>query len=655
MELVNIAGVEILKDELLANHTSFGIGGKCDFMAKVFNADALVKLLKEIKLRHIPYIVFGDGTNILVSDKGYSGMVIKLVGDFQGYYVSEDGRFNAGSALSLYRAVLASIDFGFVGLEVIGGIPGSVGGACVMNAGERYVSVSKFISEITAFCVDTEEIVKLSGTDCRYEYRNSLFQKCPGKYIILSVKFDLAAGNRAECDLARKTLGEKVKHRRDILPIGKSAGCFFKNFTDRSAGKAIDACGLKELSVGDAFVSDKHANFIINRSCASACDVLSLAEKVKDIVKDKLGLELEYEVRMVGGMNTEILKNNKKKVAVLMGGISSERNISLVTGYEIIKALDKTKYDVYGIDVVYLRKDAEQIIDAAPLVSAHKPIIEDLYNSGVMKPVSVLFDLESDFRPDICFIAMHGKYGEDGAVQGMLEILGIPYTGSGVLAHAMAIDKAVTKCLFEQNDIPTPKSLDLLWNENITAEYININIADNITYPVFVKPACQGSTIGMTKVTFKEALGDAVMLAFDYDCKVLIETFVPGREITVGVLDSKDESYALPVIEIIPDQGLYDLESKYQPGMTNEICPANISKKLEKEVQALAIKAHRSLSCKGLSRTDMIITDNDEIYVLETNTVPGMTPTSLIPLAAKVYGYSFPELLDILIDLVDVN
>ena len=633
----NIDNIQVIKNEKLSKYTTLGVGGKCNLMIKVMNITALQEVIKIISDHKIPFYTLGDGTNMFVSDDGFEGIIIKLVEDFKSCN-TDNAIFTAGAGISLLRATAFAIENGFCGLEKIGAIPGSIGGAVYMNAGDNKCDTGKLIKSVTAISTKNGKIIKLKKEDCKFEYRSSLFQKNPGKFIITKVCFDLNK-NPENIEQSQKELNNKLEWRKSILPLGKSAGCFFKNFPKESTGKLIDSCGLKNFVIKDAFVSNIHANFIMNKGTSNADNIYELSETVKKIVKQKTGKTLEYEVRMLGNFPSKN-SHKKTKIAVLMGGISSERNISLVTGYEIIKAL-KDKYDIFGIDAADFRENKIEIIKSTPIVSAHRAIIEELYNSNLLKASSCLFDFKE--KPDVCIIALHGKLGEDGAIQGMLEVLGIPYTGSGVLSHAIAIDKSLTKNILSQAGILMPKSIDIEYLKGTDYNHINTK------FPVFVKPTTQGSSIGMTKVECKEDLQKAINLAGKYDEKILIEEFIEGTEITVGVLGNGNKAYALPCVEIIPRDGLYDLEAKYVPKLTNEICPARISNELEEMAKKIALKAHAILNCRGISRTDMIISKN-KIYTLETNTIPGMTPTSLIPLAAKTYGISFPNLLELLIE-----
>jgi len=309
------------------------------------------------------------------------------------------------------------------------------------------------------------------------------------------------------------------------------------------------------------------------------------------------------------------------RVAVLMGGVSSEREVSLKTGRKIAEALDRERYEVVPLEIG--RPQAR---------SCGSP------------PGNELIPLLTDGRcPDVVFIALHGRYGEDGTVQGLLDLLGVPYTGSGVLASALALNKAVSKKLMLAEGIRTPPFVLVRDREEGLAR------ASELPLPLVVKPNREGSTIGVTIVRQADQIASALEQAFMHDAEVLVEQYIEGTEITAGVLGNENPR-VLPLVEIVPRSGFYDYESKYTPGATDEIVPARIPEARAREARDLALRAHKALGCRGMSRVDMICTP-DEVWVLEVNTIPGMTETSLLPRAAAAAGMSFGELVEELIRL----
>jgi D-alanine-D-alanine ligase len=303
----------------------------------------------------------------------------------------------------------------------------------------------------------------------------------------------------------------------------------------------------------------------------------------------------------------------KLKVALLSGGISSEREVSIKSGNQVYEAFDKVKYDVTRYD-----------------------------------PATDLGKLMADASSiDVAFIVLHGPYGEDGTVQGLLDLLDIPYQGSGVLGSALAMDKWSSKRLYKEAGLPVPPFEVFVRAQAYDPE----TLANRPGFPLVVKPRYGGSSIGTSIVQTAQQLPQALDRAFEYGPHVILEAYIDGAEITGGVLGN-DDLQLLPIVQVIPESEFtfFDYEAKYREGATREVCPAPISREISERAQSYASTAHRTLCCRGYSRTDMIIHD-DIIYVLETNTIPGMTPVSLFPLAAKTAGISFSQLLDRLIEL----
>lgn len=302
---------------------------------------------------------------------------------------------------------------------------------------------------------------------------------------------------------------------------------------------------------------------------------------------------------------------NDIKVALLAGGTSGEREISLASGRGAQQALENCGFDTTFIDTANI-DDLKKLI-------------------------------ENDF--DVAFLCLHGKMGEDGTIQGFLETLNIPYTCSGVQASANAIDKHKSKILYKEANIPTANSVILNTYSIINCD----DIIDTVGLPCVVKPDTEGSALGVEIVANAVDLEAAIERVFEIDNTILIETFIEGIETTVAVLGN-DNPKALPVIEIIPKGEFYDFESKYAPGGSKHICPARISDEAAKSAQEYAIKAHLALGCRGVSRSDFIIDKDSKPWILETNTIPGMTPTSLLPDAARASGIEFEELCKMLIE-----
>ena len=304
------------------------------------------------------------------------------------------------------------------------------------------------------------------------------------------------------------------------------------------------------------------------------------------------------------------------KIAVLYGGVSKEREVSISTSKGIMQALKNNGHDVIGID--FHPKKLNEVIE---------------------------------LNVDLVFIGLHGKYGEDGSIQAMLDMLEIPYVGSGVLASALAMDKYKAKQIFEFNHIPVPKGnlYHITKETNFTQLASEIN--NNFSCPFVVKPNREGSTVGLSIVKDKNATEEAIKKAFESDPYILVEEFIDGMELTVPVLGNKGEEKALPIIEIIPKNEIYDYESKYSEGGSEHIIPARISDALTKQIQEYAIQAHRVLGCETYSRVDFLLLENEKPYILEVNTLPGMTPTSLFPDSAQAADISYDEMVETLVQL----
>jgi D-alanine-D-alanine ligase len=339
------------------------------------------------------------------------------------------------------------------------------------------------------------------------------------------------------------------------------------------------------------------------------------------------------------------------RVAVLMGGKSAEREVSLSTGRQVLAALDPSRYQAFPVDTAYLAHRA--------LPGAARPLAADSCgNPAALVPEDPFAALPAPAeppltgqnRPDVAVICLHGKFGEDGTIQGMLELLEIPYTGSGVLASALAMDKTMSKKLMALEGIPVPPGITVRGRAEADAYLAALRAGrPPVDCPAVVKPSRQGSTIGISIVRDPDTMAAALHTALHYDDEVLIERCIEGMEITAPILGN-DDLTALPLVEIVPNGGFYDYEAKYTPGATDEICPARLSPEVTREAQELAKRAHRALGCRGVSRTDMIVAE-DGIWVLEVNTIPGMTPTSLLPRSAAAAGLSFAELVERLVQL----
>jgi D-alanine-D-alanine ligase len=333
---------------------------------------------------------------------------------------------------------------------------------------------------------------------------------------------------------------------------------------------------------------------------------------------------------------------HKVRVVVMMGGPSSEHDVSLASGSQVLQALQsQDEFDVSAL--VISRTGQWQIRSSVPTILPKPNDAASLLMSrdAAIRGVALLQDV------DMVFLALHGPFGEDGTLQGLLETLSIPYTGSGPLASALAMDKAKAKELFRYYRLKTPDDLHFP-SKMIRASRTNViqAVEANLRYPVVVKPNLGGSSLGVSLADGAVELEHALMSAASFDADVLVEERLAGREVTCAVLEELDGSArALPVIEIVPKRGkFFDFASKYEDGGSDEICPAHLTRDETAAVQQAALIAHQALGCRGFSRTDMFLTTAGPI-VLEVNTIPGMTPNSLLPKAARADGMTFAELV----------
>jgi D-alanine-D-alanine ligase len=322
------------------------------------------------------------------------------------------------------------------------------------------------------------------------------------------------------------------------------------------------------------------------------------------------------------------------RIAVLFGGTSAERDVSIASGAQVVAALRSAGHDVVAIDpaVGLIPRDRER----AALKPGVAPIPPDEAALGHMRQVDLaaLFGTGDLRDTDVIFIAMHGPFGEDGTLQAVLDTTGIPYTGSGMLGSAIAMDKDVAKRLFRGAGVQTPE-----W---IMAPTTESRVAEAVGFPAVVKPSKQGSTVGLTVVREPAGLAAAIEEAYRFDDEVMVEQFIPGRELTVPVLGVQ----ALPVGEIISQHEIFDYECKYQPGMAEEIFPADLPAAQAERLQELGLRAHRALKLTGYSRVDFRMDADGEMWCLEANTLPGMTSASLFPKGAAAAGMSFPEVCE---------
>lgn len=335
------------------------------------------------------------------------------------------------------------------------------------------------------------------------------------------------------------------------------------------------------------------------------------------------------------------------KVVVLAGGTSTERDVSIVSGTGICNGLRAKGHQAILVDVFC---GAETVDWADPFPREYDVEAASAYIKSFNPHIEQLKKMRKDFfgpnvlelckKADFVFLGLHGANGEDGRIQAAFDLMGIKYTGTGYLSSAMAMDKGVTKWMFQMKGVPVPGGVTMKRHTR-KEDLAELGLA----FPVVVKTCCGGSSIGVYIVKDQEEYMKALDAAFVYEEEVVVEEFIQGTEYTVAVVDGK----AYPVVQIVPCQGFYDYENKYKPGAVKENCPAPISSELTRRLQDYAVQGYRALGLESYARLDFIVTDDEKIYCLEANTLPGMTPTSLIPQEAAVLGMDYPTLCEELI------
>ena len=335
-------------------------------------------------------------------------------------------------------------------------------------------------------------------------------------------------------------------------------------------------------------------------------------------------------------------------IVVLAGGISTERDVSLISGQKIYQAIKGNGHHAVLLDVFLgyegdISHIFEEDINWEAQVTGIKETNPDIEKVKAMRP-----DWQKNFfgpnviaicqKADVVFMALHGENGENGKIQACFDLMGITYTGTDYVSSALSMDKGLTKDIFRQYGVPTPQGFRLKKGEKEP---------EAVTFPCIVKACCGGSSVGVSIARNEEEYEAAKAEAFKYDKEAVVEQYIKGREFSIGLLEGK----ALPIIEIAPKQGFYDYKNKYQAGSTIETCPAKISDELTKKIQDTALKAYQVLGIKTYARMDVLMDENGDVYCLEANTLPGMTPTSLIPQEAAVLGISYGELCELIIEI----
>ncbi len=583
-------------NQSLASYTSWRVGGCAERFYQPENKADLIAFIHSLP-ENEPIFWMGLGSNLLVRDGGIAGTVINTKNRLKVMQrIDEETVYiEAGVPCALVAKFCA--EQGLVGAEFLAGIPGTMGGALKMNAGAFGGETWDIVTQVEMLTRRGESVTR-TRDEFKVSYRHIQWHE---NEWFLATHLHL---QRGDTQTSQQRIKELLAKRAQTQPTNQpSCGSVFKNPQGDFAARLIEATGLKGYRIGGAQVSEKHANFIINTGNASAADIELLMAYVQKQVMLKQGVNLQTEVCMVGEQlkTTHIMRpEDFGCVGVLMGGNSAEREISLKSGAAVYEALIALGVNVQAIDV------SDDIIES-------------------IKSYSI----------DRVFNIMHGRGGEDGILQGVLNVLGLPYTGSGVLASALAMDKLRTKLCWRGANLPTPNWYVLENEMDLDA------CAGALGFPMIVKPALEGSSVGISKVLSRDELTKAFQVAMQCGCEVYAEAWVQGKEYTVGIL----QGAALPVIHVTTPSGFYDYEAKYLSTTTQYHCPCGLSEDEEKTLQALALKSSQVLKVEGWARVDVFIDNQGLAQLIEINTVPGMTDHSLLPMAAKQAGIDFPTLV----------
>jgi D-alanine-D-alanine ligase len=591
---------KLLHNEKLAKYTSWRVGGPAERLYIPFDRQDLCEFIAALPESE-PVFWMGLGSNLLVRDGGIRGTVINTRGRLKEMKLAEDGLVYVEAGVPCAHVARFCADQGLIGAEFLAGIPGTMGGALKMNAGA-------FGGETWGIVKQVEMIDGAGKITLRYpaDFKVS-YRSVTGfeNEWFLSCRLHLQKGN---AEASQQKIKGLLENRAKTQPTNQpSCGSVFKNLEGDYAARLIEQTGLKGVAIGGACVSAKHANFIVNTGNASAADIEDLIHYVQKKVKERQGVELQTEVCMVGEryeetQNFASLQNPGKfgRVAVLMGGSAAERAVSLRSGAAVYDALKRKGVDAVAIDVT---------------------------GSSI--------DALTGIKVDRVFNIIHGRGGEDGVLQGVLQVMGIPYTGSGVMASALTMDKLRTKLCWQGYGLVTPLWC-LLQDENDLDACI-----EKLGFPVIVKPAQEGSSIGMSKAHTRDELLKALQVALEFRCDVYAESWVTGKEYTVAVLNDE----ALPVIRLETPNAFYDYEAKYNATTTQYHCPAGLDEEQELFLRNLAVTASKVVGVEGWARVDVFIDNSGQYQLIEINTVPGMTDHSLVPMAAKQAGIDFDELV----------
>ncbi|WDE98770.1 UDP-N-acetylmuramate dehydrogenase [Lentisphaera profundi] len=583
--------LEILHEPEWSEITTLGAGIKQHACYEPQSLEELQELIKFAKRYSLKTLILGAGSNMVGSDQLFDGIIIRLrLGDFAA--ITIDGlNAQVGAGVKWLRLIKTLQEHNLGGIEALAAVPGSIGGGVRMNAGAQGLETASFVLEVTGLTMDAK-IIFFKSEDIQWSYRSC---SLADDFIVTSIKMKF---QRAVPQRSKAIVQSTREFRKKTQPGGRNPGCAFRNPGYLAAGLLIEKYGFKSLSFPHCAVSDIHANFFINEDKCSADEYARLMEYVQSGIYNACGIRLQQEVVFSDQRKINAVK--ALKITVLKGGPSSERPISLKSAEAVAKALRDGGHKVEEID------------------------LNDFTLPQIAKDC------------DLIFPVLHGEFGEDGQVQKLIEEQGFPYVGCDISSSQLCIDKDATVCALRKAGLPVCESIVLRSKEEL--------IPSNIKLPVVVKPNRQGSSICLSLVEKEEDLEKAIQLAFENDDTVLVESFFQGIECTVGIIDGK----ALSLVEIIPPEGFFDYDAKYtySKGQTQYNCPPKqIPSEVCERLKQCAEETFKVLKGRQLMRVDMIWNqESDKFIILEANTMPGFTSSSLLPKAAKYDGVSFTEL-----------
>lgn len=593
--------VEISTDRSYRDLTSLGVGrATLPLLAEPGSQDELSQLLKYLYDRKISCFIFGAGTNLVGMDRPYNGVGIRLSRGAFTQYKREKNRLVCGAFVRLPMLAQFAADEGLKGLGALSGIPGSLGGAVHMNAGANGTEIGSMVVHLQGVA-DNGTLWEAERNDVQWCYRGN---SIPANVVITQIILELEAGEPEEL---QKEIEVEIQRRKQREPAGRSAGCAFRNVSDlEPAGKLIDQCGLRGFRVGDLLVSEKHANYILNVGNASEADYLQMIQSLRRAVAETYGYYLRTEIEPVDPESATLIERTAPapKVNVLYGGNSSERLISLQSGSTIATALRNAGFRVQLTDI---------------------------------QECSLL---PSMLECDVIYPALHGGFGEGGALQRLLELSSIHFVGSGSVASELIMDKIATKRLLELVDLPTAR-----WQviNRSTPDY-----PENLQLPLMIKVPDEGSSVGIVKVNHRDEWPEALAKEFALSDELLVEEFISGIEITIPILNGN----ALEAIEITSPTGFYDWDAKYEykRGETAYYCPPqSLSKEVIDRAREIALKFYHAAGSRDLLRVDFIVTPDGTPMILEGNSLPGNTAHSLVPKAARHAGISLEKMTSTLV------